>query len=78
MSGARRTQHDRPRLAHSVGAVRPVLRRWLVGGALMIDRFALGFSRAADAAEHIAVHHFWLSLSVIGLPVIACIIAVLA
>mgnify|MGYP007117549579 CR=1 FL=1 len=44
----------------------------------MIDRFALGFSRAAGTAEHIAVHHSWLSLAVIGLPVIACIIAVLA
>ena len=42
----------------------------------MIDRLALGFSRAADTAEHIAVHHFWLSVSVIGLPIIACIIAV--
>lgn len=44
----------------------------------MIDRFSLACSRAADTAEHIAVHHFWLSLSVIGLPVIACILAVLA
>jgi hypothetical protein len=44
----------------------------------MIDRLALGFSRAADTAEYIAVHHFWLSISVIGLPVIACIVAVLA
>jgi hypothetical protein len=44
----------------------------------MIERFANGFTRAADTAEHIAVHHFWLSLSVIGLPVLACIIAVLA
>ena len=41
----------------------------------MIDRFSLGCSRAADTAEHIAVHHFWLSASVIGLPVIACIAA---
>jgi hypothetical protein len=44
----------------------------------MIDRFALGFSRAADTAEHLAVHHFWLSVSVIGLPILACIVAVLA
>lgn len=42
----------------------------------MIDRLALGFSRAADTAEHIAVHHFWLSLAVIGLPIVACIAAV--
>lgn len=42
----------------------------------MIDRLALGFSRAADTAEHLAVHHFWLSLSVIATPVIACIAAV--
>lgn len=44
----------------------------------MIDRFSAGFARAADTAEHIAVHHFWLSLSVIGLPILACIAAVLA
>jgi hypothetical protein len=41
----------------------------------MIDRLANGFTRAADTAEYIAVHHFWLSLSVIGLPVLACIAA---
>jgi hypothetical protein len=41
----------------------------------MICRLALGFTRAADTAEYIAVHHFWLSLSVIGLPVLACITA---
>lgn len=45
---------------------------------MMIDRFAPGFSRAADTAEYIAVHHFWLSISVIGLPIIACIIAVVS
>jgi hypothetical protein len=41
----------------------------------MIDRLANGFTRAADTAEHIAVHHFWLSVSVIGLPILACIAA---
>ena len=44
----------------------------------MIERISAGFTRAADTAEHIAVHHFWLSISVIGLPVLACIVAVLA
>lgn len=44
----------------------------------MIDRLALGFSRAADTAEHIAVHHFWISYAVIATPVVVCIAAVLA
>jgi hypothetical protein len=41
----------------------------------MIERISAGFTRAADTAEHIAVHHFWLSVSVIGLPILACIAA---
>jgi hypothetical protein len=49
-----------------------------MGGAVMIERLFNGFTRAADTAEYIAVHHFWPSISVIGLPVLACIIAVLA
>jgi len=69
---------DGPEPVRAVGSVRPVLRPRFMGGAVMIDRLALGFSRAADTAEHIAVHHFWPSISVIGLPVIACIVAVLA
>jgi hypothetical protein len=43
----------------------------------MIDRLANGFTRAADTAEHIADHHFRFSVSVIALPILACIIAVL-
>ena len=46
-----------------------------MGGAVMIERLANGFTRAADTAEHIAVHHFWLSMSVIAIPVLACITA---
>lgn len=42
----------------------------------MIDRLAIGLSRAADAAEHLAVHHYWLSVCVIAVPVLACITAV--
>ena len=41
----------------------------------MIDRLALGFSRAADTAEHLAVHHFWISYAVIATPVVVCLAA---
>jgi hypothetical protein len=41
----------------------------------MIERISAGFTRAADTAEYIAVHHFWPSVSVIGLPVLACVAA---
>jgi len=42
----------------------------------MIDRLALGFSRAADIGEYLVTDAYWISVSVLAVPILACIAAV--
>lgn len=42
----------------------------------MIDRFSLAFSRAADIGEYLVTDAYWISVSVLAVPILACLLAV--
>lgn len=42
----------------------------------MIDRFSLACSRAADLGEYLVTDAYWISVSVLAVPILACIGAV--